>query len=219
MRKCLGYLDYDCPVDLTGDHWLRKRCPDCVVKHNETYKRDWYLEHRPELVRKFRRGPLLECKRCGKTLPAESFHWKNKAKGTRQSRCKQCDREGLTEWLAANRDQNAATQKAQREADPDKFARINLRRSAVKLGLDPDEIEAHYDAHCGLCDICSRPPWEAMQPKKRLSIDHDHATGKFRGLLCHDCNIMLGNARDDPIRLRIAAEYLEKQTRSAVAAA
>jgi hypothetical protein len=43
-----------------------------------------------------------------------------------------------------------------------------------------------------------------------MHYDHCHQTGKFRGWLCRKCNLMLGNAEDDPSRLREGASYLER---------
>jgi hypothetical protein len=43
---------------------------------------------------------------------------------------------------------------------------------------------------------------------KTPHVDHDHITGKIRGLLCHNCNAVLGNAKDNPQILINAAEYL-----------
>jgi hypothetical protein len=61
--------------------------------------------------------------------------------------------------------------------------------------------------HSGLCDICGDPPhW------KTLHIDHDHATGFFRGMLCMHCNQGVGKFKDDPSLLTKAIKYLGKQT-------
>ena len=46
---------------------------------------------------------------------------------------------------------------------------------------------------------------------KRLAVDHCHKTGKIRGLLCSTCNLMIGNAYDNPEILRSGANYLEAQ--------
>src|SRR5271157_4560843 len=78
----------------------------------------------------------------------------------------------------------------------------------------PEQIEELLATQNGLCAICQEPTTEKLQ------VDHDHACcsgtnritcGKcIRGLLCKQCNRMLGFAKDDPARLRRAAEYLEK---------
>lgn len=64
-------------------------------------------------------------------------------------------------------------------------------------------------AQDGRCAICGAT--DARRRKSdRLNVDHDHATGAFRGLLCDPCNNGLGRFDDDPDRLRKAADYLEK---------
>ncbi|MCY1447865.1 Recombination endonuclease VII [compost metagenome] len=62
-----------------------------------------------------------------------------------------------------------------------------------------------YDAQAGVCKICGRPD---DTKRGMLQIDHCHTTGKVRGLLCHHCNILLGNARDDVAILEKAIAYL-----------
>ena len=60
-------------------------------------------------------------------------------------------------------------------------------------------------AQNGRCAICGRPETEAGG----LAVDHCHATGKVRGLLCTLCNTALGKFRDRTDILRAAIRYLE----------
>jgi hypothetical protein len=57
------------------------------------------------------------------------------------------------------------------------------------------------------CAICQTP---AMKFEQLLSVDHHHATGQVRGLLCNHCNIGLGNFKEDVSYLEAAIEYLKK---------
>ena len=57
-----------------------------------------------------------------------------------------------------------------------------------------------------VCGICKTPG-------KPLCVDHCHATGKVRGLLCRDCNLGLGNYKDNPVFTRAATAYLEAARR------
>ena len=60
-------------------------------------------------------------------------------------------------------------------------------------------------AQRGVCAICERPPTDGIS----LHVDHDHATGARRKLLCFRCNNSLGDLEDDPDLLRRAAAYLD----------
>jgi|ERR1035441_1997480 hypothetical protein len=149
------------------------------------------------------------CIGCGLTKSVDDFYMKASGKG-RRSQCIVCNKATAAVWAKENKDQVNERNKGYRKSDPERYARYDLRASAKKLGLDPDVIEAHFLSHNGLCDSCDRPPEESIQPKERLSIDHDHETGKFRGLLCADCNLIIGWAHDDVKQLLGAVAYLER---------
>lgn len=60
-----------------------------------------------------------------------------------------------------------------------------------------------------VCDICGEPERASQSGRKRrLSVDHDHATGEIRGLLCGRCNSGLGMLRDSPELMTNAILYL-----------
>lgn len=59
------------------------------------------------------------------------------------------------------------------------------------------------------CECCGSPP---SGNHKRLCLDHDHATGKFRAWLCQQCNKALGLVKDNPVTLRNLAVLLEQNT-------
>lgn len=74
-----------------------------------------------------------------------------------------------------------------------------------RYGIKREDYKELYQKQKGVCAICREP----CRKNKRLSIDHDHSSGKVRGLLCASCNRGLGMFLDRPASLRKAAEYLE----------
>jgi hypothetical protein len=72
----------------------------------------------------------------------------------------------------------------------------------------------------GVCAICGQPPTlvnyrqsrrQGRQTVPRLVVDHDHETGKIRGLLCVHCNRGIGFLKDDADIVRFALKYLEER--------
>jgi hypothetical protein len=76
-----------------------------------------------------------------------------------------------------------------------------LRRT---YGITEAQYGDLFDAGDGGCWICGRPP-----KNRALHVDHDHKTGRVRGLLCWRCNRGLQQYSDRPAILRDAASYLE----------
>ena len=92
--------------------------------------------------------------------------------------------------------------KANRERDRQHASKARWK----KLGIDPDVAQVlrqkHEQDNSG-CAICSGKPKDG-----RWHIDHDHKTGRIRGILCARCNIGLGMFLDQPELLTRAAHYL-----------
>jgi hypothetical protein len=75
-----------------------------------------------------------------------------------------------------------------------------------QVGADPKTILKLLDAGCAICgkkNLMSKSGY-----KRVLCIDHDHRTGKFRGILCNGCNTSLGQFNDDVRILKRAIRYL-----------
>lgn len=73
----------------------------------------------------------------------------------------------------------------------------------MKYGITEIDYERLLVEQGGACAICRNP-----STGRRLSVDHDHDTGRVRGLLCFTCNIGLGSFKDSILRLESAIEYL-----------
>ena len=79
------------------------------------------------------------------------------------------------------------------------------KNNIKKYGITEDDYLRIFEGQKGVCLICGLP-----QLTKRLHIDHDHKTGKIRGLLCENCNRGLGMFKDDIVTLKSAIGYLNK---------
>lgn len=79
----------------------------------------------------------------------------------------------------------------------------NRKRIIKQYGLTVEERDRIWKAQGECCAVCSHD--EGV-----MTHDHNHYTGKFRGIICQRCNTALGMALDDPATLRALADYLDR---------
>lgn len=100
-------------------------------------------------------------------------------------------------------------QRESRKKNPERFKHYTLKRD---YGISLELYQKMLVDQRGLCAICEAPSGSERSNNngyKTLSVDHNHASGAIRGLLCSRCNKALGDFMDRPDLLRKAAEYLE----------
>ncbi len=140
------------------------------------------------------------------------------------SACVECSRLKKAKWFGAKQladpTWNARQKAKDRQRHPEKYKeRMRkfvesrdetywLTKRAKVHGLALEQFLAMFESTGGACWICGKQC--TMRGKSHICIDHCHATGKVRGLLCPVCNKFLGAFKDNPGLLRKAAEYLEK---------
>jgi len=157
--------------------------------------------------------------RCKAATDARHLAWRQQnrekvreaSRLSRQRRLEQSRAESR-EWQRRNSDRARENARAWAERNPEKM-RVFRRRSALARYW-PDKTHAEalvafqemYAKQGGCCAICKHPPTSGRG--NTLHVDHDHETGKVRGLLCHSCNTSLGGFRDSQSVLWAAIEYL-----------
>lgn len=161
------------------------------------------------------------CTKCKIEKPSSEFHADAKSKDRLYFYCKDCRREYNREWDLKNPGRRAELDRINAAKNPEQY-RARRRRDSKNYGIrNPDKlfasslrrfglaVEAYQQllkAQNGVCAICQK----LCTIYSRLSVDHDHATGKVRGLLCQACNTSIARMDESPVTLRRAAEYLEK---------
>lgn len=171
------------------------------------------------------------CRKCGSRRSITQFY-KNYAA------CKSCTSKYNKEWRINNPDKakairaesnaRCAKQRSEynrqwRKANPKKCAvarerwRANNRgryleqkrwvRVKAKYGLTQAEFESLLNEQDNKCAICKV---RLSSGKNSPRLDHNHSTGRFRGILCNNCNAALGMLKDDACIVAQAEQYLKK---------
>ena len=80
-------------------------------------------------------------------------------------------------------------------------------RREIKYGLSPEQFSSLLKSQGYRCAICRS---DSPRSKRGWNVDHDHNSGKVRGILCNYCNPLLGQAQDKISVLKYAIVYLKK---------
>lgn len=174
--------------------------------------------------------PRKRCCRCKAVKPLTDFHQKRLAKDGRNSMCAQCNvasvvayqksEKGkakrsirLRKWNVSDkcreyhREYSRRPEQVAKRIAKRKTAEFKINRRAWELrhdfGMTLDDYSRMLQQQSGVCGIC-----KGRGRRPFLSVDHDHATGAVRGLLCENCNLALGAFRDNIPLLTAAIEYL-----------
>lgn len=163
---------------------------------------------------------MKQCTGCQKTKPLTDFKLRSDTKKP-MGRCRECDLIWHKEHYAQNRSRlrEAAKVYNQRPEVKEHRKRYKASRKAQDkvwkkdwdltrhYGITLEILEETVRAQNNHCPLCVRYfPTDSRQ----WHVDHCHNTGKVRGVLCGNCNIMVGQSKENPDTLRRAAEYLEK---------
>jgi len=161
---------------------------------------------------------MKRCKKCGELKPLEEFYRATGMRDGRRNDCIPCN-------LAASKARNAANpfpnrERARRwiEENPERYREKQRRyvesgrkaewsrNSYLKrtFGMTQTDYEAMLESQGGGCALCHRPP----SRKISLHIDHDHKTGRIRGLLCGSCNNGIGLLQEDEEVLLRALDHV-----------
>ena len=146
------------------------------------------------------------CTTCLVVKPTTEFHKKkqNRANSGLDYRCKGCASEHHKEYnkLHPNKKRGPNRYKGMTGAQ---YARLwRLKRYGISLA----QFDAMLEAQDGKCAVCGSTSPGGKHG--RFAVDHNHATGVVRGLLCWMCNAAIGMLRDSPDAAAGAARYLTK---------
>lgn len=131
---------------------------------------------------------MKTCVRCGST-----------DRYTRSGECRPCRNKRSKNWYLNNREQFNAHQMRYYRENPDKYRRRMRMGKLKKYGMTLEAYDRLFEKQGGVCAICQKPEAVVWYGKSTLAVDHDHTTGKTRGLLCFRCNTVLGKIGEDPV--------------------
>ena len=112
-----------------------------------------------------------------------------------KSRCKLCMQVKRQEWALNNKEHLNEWRRKNW---------VTANRRLKRRGATEELYNELYEVQQGCCAVCNEPE----EKFSWLCIDHDHSTGRIRGLLCPNCNRGIGLLQDSSVLLEKAAKYI-----------
>lgn len=156
---------------------------------------------------------MKQCRTCKIWKPLNQFGPKKEAADKHEYRCRVCERKRRKEWASRPETKEMRRKYAKNRYRNIPHAHLNSRRCLLRsdYGLTLEEYNRMAAEQDEVCAICGKPETIKNRFTKRyLSVDHNHQTGKIRGLLCSKCNSVIGYAKDSITTLKNTIKYLEK---------
>ena len=107
-------------------------------------------------------------------------------------------------WRINNREKRREAKRLWRINNPEKAREQSYRKKLAKFGLTFEQYQERLKQQKGVCALCGKENSNGQ----RLAVDHNHETGKIRGLLCLVCNVALSRLEKDRNWAKKAVEYL-----------
>lgn len=120
--------------------------------------------------------------------------------------CKECARIRRIGYYHKNRQKEIKKSSTYNKKNPDIVKNAALKR---KYGITLEQYLDIYRRQNGLCQICKN---HSDTFEDDLVVDHNHTTGKVRGLLCHGCNLSLGNIKENINSAIGLVEYIRENS-------
>lgn len=148
------------------------------------------------------------CKSCGEWRPVNDFPPDKRMSSGILSRCRICVNE-----KAKGKPSRSSEARAREYAKLDKelLFKASREKKLASYGLTVGDYDSMLDRQGGVCAICNRPENRTHHLTGKtfsLAVDHDHETGKVRGLLCTRCNKAIGALGDSHESIARAVKYL-----------
>ena len=140
-------------------------------------------------------GDELQCNKCNEHKPVSHFFKEASSKRGYRYACKDCEAPRFKKYRTDNQEKVSAT-------------RLKWRRTKV-YNFPPELFDERFNEQGKVCAICKA---SKAGGRGTFHADHNHDSSKPRGVLCHNCNIALGNFKDNPEILQAAIEYLNKHS-------
>jgi hypothetical protein len=139
---------------------------------------------------------LKKCNRCLEEFPTtrEYFYTSKRNNDNLTYICIKCTKKKVKKWREENDEYNKKKKR--------------IYHLETTYGITIDEYNKFFEQQKGRCKICGK---HQKNFKNALHVDHDHKTGKIRGLLCGNCNRTLGYFNENPLIFIKMAKYVRNE--------